>query len=619
MNSGMQVQQKYTENRNTEDATVSEKKFCSKTLSVKGQGLGDAWWTSLGLYDSVEILILDENEFASFPKNILKETFPQLRVLSARKNQFSAISIDALEHPLLEVIDLEGNAHLRALLGDEESPPESEDGREGRVHIKLPSASLLNLQGTRVETIDRSFFQHMCMLETLQMHGGWRCGGCGFEFLGYLGELQSLKVTDVRTAACNLCKTDKSAPGFSLAVAYSIYNMVCKMTSLVELDLSGKNMSIDYFMFLTPLPNLSSLRMHGRLVRDMSLRDWPGILKGLRHLSLGVIDNTEEEGHAHRLYGESTFYAEKILEATNLESLSFDSTTLRRIKFSLGTRKVVFPHLRHLTIRNCDLRPLTFFNRENAPSLDSLEIISASFTEGYFYTIKKRLGNRLRSLRIGIEKMDAPQAIYDLFTFIRSHQSLECLHLNVCETITESQSFYKYFSDKPALTELYVMGRMNTHRMKRFLHQLGQCTTLEALLLDIENPAVVLSYFCPLESLTFLSLKGSHAPAGKPALPIHLGDLERLALMPRLCVLDLSGCGLEAFPAVVLQKLTALEHLYLNNNSISHLSDEAVLALRAREGRPLQVDLSSNPLNQKQIEETLINGSWLGLSGMILY
>ncbi|KAI5190652.1 hypothetical protein NECID01_1093 [Nematocida sp. AWRm77] len=619
MDNKMQVQQKYTENRSEEDRSISAEKFCSKTLSVKGQGLGDGWWESLSLYDSVEILILDENEFTSFPKNILKQIFPKLKVLSAKRNKFCKLSIEAFDHPLLEIIDLENNELLTDLYCERKTTPETEDIKEEEGHIVLSSISLLNLQGTNLEVVDKEFFHHMYMLEKLQMHGGRLCGGCGFEFLGYLGHLQSLKVTGVKTSSCSACKTDKNAPGFSLAVAYSIYNMVCKMSTLVELDLSGKSMSIDYFMFLTPLPNLSSLRMQGRLVRDMSLRDWPGILKSLRHLSLGVIDNMEEDLAMHRMYGESTFYAEKILEATNLESLSFDSVTLRRIKFSLGTRKVVFPHLRHLTIRNCDLRPLTFFNKENAPALESLEIISTSFTEGYFYTIKKRLGNRLRCLRIGIERMDAPQAIYDLFTFIRSHQNLECLHLNVCETITESQSFYKYFSDKPTLKELYVMGRMNIHRMKRFLSQLGQCTSLETLLLDIESPAAVLTYFCPLESLTFFSLKSSYAPEGKPALPVHVADLESLGQMPHLLVLDLSGCGLETFPAGILQKLSSLEQIYLNNNNISHISDEVIAFLHARTEHPLYVDISCNPLNKKQIEKSLINGTWLGKSGMILY
>jgi len=613
----MEMQQKYAENRNDHGAAVSAQDFSSKTMSVKGQKLTDSWWDTLGIYESVEILILDENKFTALPRNKLKECFPNLKILSAKKNQIEKLTTDALAHPSLEVADFEDNRALVALVHSRKGAARDENQEEQR-HSE-GSLALLNLEGSSIAAVDSEFFYTFYGITSLKIDAENLCGGCGFEFLQNLVNLRSLKVTGVCSSSCSKCRPEKNVVTFDKYYGNSIYSIVCKSTSLVELDLSGKNMSIDYFMFLNPLPNLVSLRMQGRLVRDMNLRDWPGILHTLKHLSLGVIDGPED-AELQKLYSESTFYAEKILEATNLETLSFDSETNRRIKFSLGTRKVVFPFLKHLTIRNCDLRPLTFFNKENAPMLESLEIVSSSFTEGYFYTIKKRLGSRLKMLRIGIEKMDAPQAIYDLFTFIRSHQDLETLHLDVCETITESQSFYKYFSDRPGLKELYVMGRMTTHRMKRFLYQLGYSTQLRTLLLDIEDPSVVLSYFQPVKNLVFFSLKSTHAMPGMgPPLHVDREDVAKIGEMKSLVTLDLAGCGLQEFPGEVFAELKSLKHLYLNDNNLLYLPEGFADELASKPETPMYVDISCNPINRRQVEASLINGCWLGRSGYILY
>lgn len=624
------MQQTYKENTDKEIFSEKEKKqqkaFLSKSLSLQRQGLTDAWWNAVTPKETVEILILDENCFTEIPRNVLKEKFPQLKLLSIKKNRIEKLSIEALSHPMLEILDLQGNTSLCSLelsangtgiIREKVYNNQINNNNERIERIeKIEHLSMLNLLETNIEYIEREFFLHLPALENLKMHIENICGGCEFGFLQSLEQLRILQMTGVRTSSCSTCKLEKSITGFSSGVKNSIYNIVCRMTQLKELDLSGKNMSIDHFVFLSPLPYLESLRMQGRLVRDMSLRDWPGILKTIKHLSLGVVDDTDET-KVQKMYNESTFYAERILEATNLVSLSFDSITTRRIKFSLGTKKVIFPYLTHLTIKNCDLRPLTFFNKENAPSLNSLEITSMSFTEGYFYTIKKRLGNRLRHLRIGIEKMDAPQAIYDLFTFIRSHKSLESLHLSVCDTIMESQSFYKYFSDHPRLQELYICGKMNNYRMKRFLHQLGHITTLKVLLLDIEEPSVVMLHFCPIPELRFFSLKSTYAVNPKFPIPISQQSLEKIGTMKSLEVLDLSGCGIEALPANLIPNLQQLTHLYLDNNRISFLPDKMISALRM-EKKVVYVDISKNFLDRETIEDTLINECWLGRSGFIL-
>ncbi|KAI5181964.1 hypothetical protein NEOKW01_2112 [Nematocida sp. AWRm80] len=620
----MQVQQTYKENINDANTTEPSKGFFSKTMSRKSCGLTDEWWTMLDIKESVEILIIDDNKLTILPAETLRRCFPNLKILSMKNNQLKKVSIEALAHPLLEVLDLEGNASLNKLVMEECDQREESKEDEGRAannieeHDALPRLGVMNLLGTQVSYIHVSFFKSIPHLNRLWMNATNLCGGCGFEFLGHFLLLEHLKITGVSTSSCDKCKSEKAMAGFSTAVKNSIYNMVCKMITLTELDLSGKDMNIDYFVFHLPLANLATLRMQGRLVRDMSLRDWAGILKTLKHLSLGVIDDLEDL-NAQKISNDSTFYAERILEATNLESLSFDCETSRRIKFSLGTKKIIFPFLKHLTIKNCDLRPLTFFNRENAPLLDSLEIISASFTEGYFYTIKKRLGNRLRSLRIGIEKMDAPQAIYDLFTFIRSHKDLEILHLTVCDTITESQSFYKYFSDRPNLKELYVIGKMNTHRMKRFLYQLGHCSTLNTLLLDIEAPSVVLSYFTPIKNLAMLSLKSTFTSSIDQTLPISKADLSKIQEMKNLVVLDLSFCKLEEFPAEILMPLKHLGYLYLNNNQLPSLPSELIAYLASKKDTVMHIDVSCNNLDPDEVETLLINGTWLGQSGFILY
>ncbi|KAI5174828.1 hypothetical protein NEFER01_0824 [Nematocida sp. LUAm1] len=602
----------YKENQIDHTTEKINEGYQGKSLSLKGQGLTNEWWKLVGYMPTVEILLLDENLFSELPESILKKKFPKLRVVSLKKNKIQRISAEALFHPLLEIADFEGNTSLTELFVSE-AYEEQEKSEEG-----APSLRILNLLETSVNSIEKEFFRWIPDIKWLFMHVEHMCGGCGFDFLSILENLQHLKLTGVKTGSCSVCTPEKGSSGFSTAVQFAIYNMVCKMTSLVEIDLSGKDMNIDYFVFLTPLPHLESLRIQGRLVRDMSLRDWPGILKTIKHLSLGVIDGSEESSEVKKL-GESTFYTEKILEATSLESLSFDSETSRKIKFSLGTKKVIFPYLRHLTIKNCDLRPLTFFNKENAPLLTSLEIISSSFTEGYFYTIKKRLGNRLTSLRIGIEKMDAPQAIYDLFTFIRSHSELECLHLSVCDTITESQSFYKYFSDRPTLKELCIVGKMNIHRMKRFLYQLGHCSSLSHVLLDIEEPSAVMSYFYPIFSLSFFSLKSTYAEDPKAPIPPKRSDLEKLAAMSNLQSLDLSGCGLTQFPTLILQNLSNLSHLYLNNNRISELDEALLEILREKKDNPLYIDLSDNLIRKGYIINALIKCSWLGESGFIIF
>lgn len=610
----MCAQQTYNENRNNISDRLSAKSFHSKILSRKGRGIEDEKWIESAVIETVEVLILDENQLASLPEGGIKKCFPKLKVLSLKRCNLQKLSIEALSHPTLQILDVEGNASLSHLgIWEKE--------RKENVELSgLPSLQVLNILQTNVHSMDPQFFSYMPSLQRLEMHTESLCGGCGFGFLSLLNNLECLKLTGVTTASCPRCKTDKHTAGFSTAIKYSLYNMVCKMTSLFELDLSGKGMNIDYFVFHLPLPYLTSLRMQGKLVRDMSLRDWPGIIKTIKHLSLGVIDDIEEDT-MQKVYTEATFYAEKILEATNLESLSFDCETIRRIKFSLGTRKVVFPYLRHLTIKNCDLRPLTFFNKENAPALDSLEIISNSFTEGYFYTIKKRLGNRLRSLRIGIERMDAPQAIYDLFTFIRSHKNLEILHLAVCDTITESQSFYKYFSDQPTLKELYVMGRMSVQRIKRFLYQLGRCDSLRCLLLDIEDPFLVLSYFNPIRNLEILSLKGTYRNHANFYVQHNSAeeDLSKLGEMSSLQVLDVGHCGFSTFPPSVLIQFTSLKYLYLNNNNLHDLSEEMISYFASIKKEPLFIDISNNPIDVQKIEQTICNNTWLGSSGFVIY
>ncbi|KAH9386952.1 uncharacterized protein NEMAJ01_1848 [Nematocida major] len=610
----MCAQQTCNENRNSNDDRFDVKSFRSKILSRKGRGLVDERWLEAHVVESAEVLVLDENQLSLLPPGALRKYFPRLKILSLRGCSLERLSIEAISHPTLEIIDVEGNVGLTSLSVWEGSP------KEGAALEGLPSLQVLNLLGTSIMHIDPGFFEYTQNLRRLNMHVESVCGGCGFGFLGMLEFLECLKFTGVRTGSCSICKTEMHTAGFSTVIKYSIYNMVCKMASLIELDLSGRSMNIDYFIFHAPLPELATLRLQGKLVRDMSLRDWPGIIKTIRHLSLGVLDDSEDAS-GQKAYSESTFYTEKILEATNLESLSFDCETTRRIKFSLGTKKVVFPHLRHLTIKNCDLRPLTFFNKENAPALDSLEIVSVSFTEGYFYTIKKRLGNRLRSLRIGIEKMDAPQAIYDLFTFIRSHKNMEILHLAVCETITESQSFYKYFSDQPALKELYVIGQMSVQRMKRFLYQLGRCETLKSLLLDIEDPALVLTYFCPIRTLEFFSLKGTYRNHSN--FHTKLGTDEeafgKIGEMPALQVLDMGHCGLSGFPPSVLAKFSDLKYLYLNNNNMHDIPDQTVSYLASFKEKPLFVDISDNPTDVHKIEKTVCNETWLGVSGFVMY
>lgn len=612
----MCAQLTYDENRNNIDNSVSPKSFHSKILSRKGRGLENENLFGSGVMESVEVLILDGCQLNSIPVGAIEKCFPKLRVLSLKECSLEKVSIEVFSHPTLEIIDFEGSKNLSHLAVWEGMPPLG----SGKTMLGFPSLQVLNLEGTNLTGIDKEFFTYMPGLLRLHMHSEGLCGGCGFGFLGILEVLECLKITGVRTGSCNTCKPEKNSGVFSTAIKYSLYNMVCKMESIVELDLSGKGMNIDYFVFHTPLPYLASLRMQGKLVRDMSLRDWPGIVKTIRHLSLGVIDGTDDASGI-KAFSESTFYAERILEATNLESLSFDCETSRRIKFSLGTKKVVFPYLRHLTIKNCDLRPLTFFNKENAPVLDSLEIISTSFTEGYFYTIKKRLGNRLRSLRIGIERMDAPQAIYDLFTFIRSHKNLEILHLSVCETITESQSFYKYFSDQPSIKELYIIGKMSLQRMKRFLYQLGKCSSLTSLLLDIEDPATVLSNFHPIKSLHFFSIKGTYR--NHTAFFMAQGSLEedftKLMEMPSLEVLDLSGCGFSVFPSFVLPHMNSLKYLYLNNNNVHDLSDQVLSYLATVKDRPLFIDISENPIDIQKIEMTLNNETSMEISGFVIY
>ncbi|KAI5192162.1 hypothetical protein NEMIN01_1855 [Nematocida minor] len=612
----MCAQQTYNENRNNTDNSFAAKSFHSKILSRKGRGLENEKWLESGIMESVEVLILDENQLSTVPVGALKKYFPKLKILSMKGCNLERLSIEALSHPTLEIIDVEGNKNLTHLAVWEEDS-DQERSHEG---LGLPSLQVLNMGATSIKNIDSSFFSYMPGLLRLHMYAEGLCGGCGFGFLSILEVLECLKITGARTSSCTICKTEKHAAGFSTAIKYSLYNMVCKMTSLIELDLSGKGMNIDYFVFHSPLPYLATLRMQGKLVRDMSLRDWPGIVKTIRHLSLGAIDDTDEP-NSQKSFSESTFYAERILEATNLESLSFDCETTRRIKFSLGTKKVVFPYLRHLTIKNCDLRPLTFFNKENAPVLDSLEIISASFTEGYFYTIKKRLGNRLRSLRIGIERMDAPQAIYDLFTFIRSHKNLEILHLTVCDTITESQSFYKYFSDQPTLKELYVIGKMSLQRMKRFLYQLGRCSSLTNLLLDIEDPVLVLSHFYPIKSLQQFSLKGTYRNHASFFMPQNgpSEDFSKLTEMSSLQVLDLGYCGFSMFPSFVLLHLTSLKYLYLNNNNLHGISEHIISYFASIKEEPLFVDISGNPTEVEKIEQQLTNGTWLGASGFVIY
>lgn len=612
----MCAQPTYNENRNNIDNSVSPKSFHSKILSRKGRSLDDENWLESGIMESVEVLILDGCQLSSISAGALEKYFPNLKVLSLKESSLEKLSVEAFSHSKLEIIDLQGSKNLSHLAEWETDLPLDRSIPMGG----FPSLQVLNLEGTNVKRIDIEFFAYMPGLLRLHLHSEGLCGGCGFEFLGIVEVLGYLKITGVRTGSCNNCKTEKHTGGFSTAVKHSLYNMVCKMESLIELDLSGKGMNIDYFVFHTPLPYLATLRMQGKLVRDMSLRDWPGIVKTIKHLSLGAIDDIDESS-GHKSFNESTFYAERILEATNLESLSFDCETSRRIKFSLGTKKVVFPYLRHLTIKNCDLRPLTFFNKENAPALDSLEIISSSFTEGYFYTIKKRLGNRLRSLRIGIERMDAPQAIYDLFTFIRSHKSLEILHLSVCDTITESQSFYKYFSDQPTIKELYIIGRMSLQRMKRFLYQLGKCTSLTTLLLDIEDPAAVLSNFYPIKSLQFFSLKGTYKNYSAYFMPQDSPqeDFTKLTEMPSLQVLDLSNCGFNMFPSFVLAHLSSLRYLYLNNNNLHGLSEHVISYLAEIKDLPLFIDISDNPTDLQKIEKHLTNGTWLGTSGFVIY
>ncbi|EHY65040.1 hypothetical protein NERG_02096 [Nematocida ausubeli] len=609
----MRAQPTYNENTNNISDKHNTKPFHSKILSRKGRGLEDDKWIGSAVMENVEVLILDENQLSTLPNGVLARCFPKLKVLSMKNCSVGKLSIEALSHPVLEVLDLQGSKNLTRLsVWEEESKDVSLVG--------LPSLQILNLLDTNVSMLDPMWFNYMPNLLWLHMHCENICGGCGFGFLGVLDVLQCLKFTGITTGACLSCKTENHSAGFSTAIKFSIYNMVCNMSSLVTLDLSGRNMNIDYFIFHAPLPYLEGLRMQGKLMRDMSLRDWPGIIKTIKHLSLGVIDDSEEQS-VQKTQGEATFYAEKILEASNLESLSFDCETVRRIKFSLGTRKVVFPYLRHLTIKNCDLRPLTFFNKENAPALDSLEIISCSFTEGYFYTIKKRLGNRLRSLRIGIEKMDAPQAIYDLFTFIRSHKNLEILHLSVCDTITESQSFYKYFSDQPSLKELYVIGKMSIQRMKRFLYQLGRCSSLTTLLLDIEDPCLVLSYFYPIRSLHFLSLKGTFKNHSNFFVnqSTTQDDFAKISEMGLLQVLDVSYCGLTKFPASILPHLMSLRYLYLNNNHLHDISESMLSYLASIKEEPLFIDISNNPTDVNKIEQTICNNTWLGVSGYVLY
>ncbi|KAI5165886.1 hypothetical protein NEIRO03_0803 [Nematocida sp. AWRm78] len=610
----MHAQPAYNENTNNISNTHNTKPFQSKILSRKGRGLEDDKWIGSAVMEHVEVLILDENQITRLPAGELARCFPKLKVLSMKSCSIEKLSIEVLSHPTLEVLDLEGCKNLTRLSVWEE------ESKDGLLLGGVPSLQILNLLNTNISVMDSEWFGYTPNIMWLHMHCENICGGCGFGFLGELDILRCLKLTGIVTGSCINCKTENHSAGFSTAIKYSIYNMVCNMTSLVNLDLSGKEMNIDYFIFHAPLPYLEAIRMQGKLMRDMSLRDWPGIIKTIKHLSLGIIDHVEEQSPQKAL-SESTFYAEKILEASNLESLSFDCETVRRIKFSLGTRKVVFPYLRHLTIKNCDLRPLTFFNKENAPALDSLEIISPSFTEGYFYTIKKRLGNRLRSLRIGIEKMDAPQAIYDLFTFVRSHKNLEILHLSACDTITESQSFYKYFSDQPSLKELYVIGKMSVQRMKRFLYQLGRCSSLTTLLLDIEEPCLVLSYFYPIRSLRFLSLKGTFKNHSN--FFVHQStpqaDFAKLSEMGNLQVLDVSYCGLTKFPSSILPGFKSLQYLYLNNNHLHDLSESMVSYLSSIKEEPLFIDISSNPTDVQKIEQTICNNTWLGISGYVLY
>ncbi|OAG31176.1 hypothetical protein NEDG_01589 [Nematocida displodere] len=614
----MEVQQTYKENIHKNNTLLDSSEFVSKSMSFKGRNLTDALWETLETYPSVEILVLDDNNITTLPKNILKKCFPRLRVLSMRKNKLTSLSAESLEHPTLEIADFEENTDLSELLLEEAG------GTAGAMGSGVPpigtaahTVMFLGLLKTQIATISPNFFKAFSSLNKLMIHCESICGACGYGFLNSLAKLQCLVVTGARTNSCHLCKVTGGAHG---AMGSSLYALACTMPNLVELDLSGKNMSIEYFVFIAPMPCLRVLRMQGKVVRDMSLRDWPGILKTLKHLTLGVIDD-EHDANFAKPGAESTFYAERILEATNLESLSFDSRTNKKIKFSLGTKKVVFPHLRHLTIKNCDLRPLTFFNQENAPLLDSLEIVNGHFTEGYFYTIKKRLGDRLKSLRIGIENMDASQAIYDLFTFIRSHQQLDVLHLNVCESITESQSFYKYFSDRPPIKELYVIGRMNIHRMKRFLYQIGHCSTLTSLLLDIEEPSTVMAYFYPVFNLSFFSLKGTFI--GKKdvlgAKPESPNDLKKLGGMKHLSVLDLSGCRLSVVPDNIISSLSFLSQLYINDNQLKDLPEDLVALLKTQKNVPLYIDISNNHLGMDKIDKMSIINCWLGTSGFILY
>lgn len=613
----MQVKETYKENNDEKEKRNYATAFRSKTLSLKGEGLTDEWWKTLKDYPTVEVLIIDQNNISCIPEKALQTHFPRLKILSMRRNKIKNLHVRQLAHPTLEILDLEGCAELVSLLSSEEEGAAAiEQCAGGEGGPCAPVLRVVNLTDTTLTVVEKTFFLHLPQLQKLELGMSNVCASCGFGFLASVSRLVYLKISGIRTSLCARCN---STEGNAVCMNQGIYSMICNISGLRELDLSGPDMSIEYFVFTAPLPQLRVLKMRGRLVRDISLRDWPGILKTIQHLTLGVVESKEEDRAQQSYQGDTTFYAERILEATNLETLCFESdASNRRIKFSLGTKKVFFPYLRCLVIKNCDLRPLTFFNRENAPSLDSLEIISKTFSEGYFYTIKKRLGNRLRHLRIGIEQMDASQAIYDLFTFIRSHKALENLHLQLCDTIAESQSFYKYFTDKPPLKELYLIGRVSPNRMKRILHQLGHYGSLRTLLLDIGDPCVVMENFSPPLLLREFLLKNTH---GRPGVECYIPPIyfENILRIKTLTTLDLSHCGLVNFPDYFVPNLPQLSHLYLNGNKLGSLSSTMVSTLCEIREKEVYVDISDNLLNRDEVVKRLINNSWLGLSGFILY